>query len=89
MVLFLLTGMFGKDLLGDLVRIAALYGIPLLTFIIIYLVTMAFELHTYIKSNNINLDILGAISIKMGIAILPMLFLDSTFVYLLSILRVS
>ena len=88
-VLFLLKGMFGNDLVDDLVHIAILYGIPLFIFIIIYLVTMAFELHAYIKSKNINVGILSIVSIKMGLSIVPMLYLDNTLVSLLSKLRIS
>lgn len=87
-VLFLLIGVFGKDVVGDMVKFVYLYGIPLITFIVLYLVTISFEVRNKInKKTKLNAKLLSVISLKLCIAIAPMFFLDNSFASLLSVLR--
>lgn len=89
-VLFLLIGVFGNDLVGDMVNFVFLYGIPLLIFIILYMVTIAYEVHNKInKKTEVNIKQLGVTSIKLCLAIAPMFYLDNSFASLLSTLRLE
>ena len=87
-VLFLLIGVFGNDVVGDMVKFVYLYGIPLIIFIVLYLVTTSFEVHNKINEKiKLNTKLLSIISLKLCIAIAPMFFLDNSFASLLSVLR--
>ena len=89
-ILFLLIGVFGNDLVGDMVKFVFLYGIPLLIFIVLYLITIAYEIHNKInKKIEVNLKQLGVISIKLCLATAPMFYLDNSFASLLSVLRLE
>ena len=87
--LFLFLGIFGNDLVGDMAKFVLLYGIPLLVFIVLYLATIAFEVHNKLKNKTkLNLVNMGVVSIKLCIATAPMFYLDNSFALLLSALRI-
>lgn len=84
----MLIGFLGNDIVGDMVKFVYLYGIPLVIFIVLYLVTTSFEIHNKINKNTkLNTNLLSIISLKLCIAIAPIFFLDDSFASLLSVLR--
>lgn len=89
-VLFLFLGVFGNDLVGDMVKFVLFYGIPLLIFIVLFMATVAYEVHNKInKKTEPNLKQFGAAAIKLCIATAPMFYLDNSFASLLSALRLE
>ena len=88
--MFLLLGIFGNDLVGDMVKFVLFYGIPLLIFIVLYLATIAYEVNNKInKKTELNIKQFGVTSIKLCIAKAPMFYLDNSFASLLSALRLE
>lgn len=88
-ILVLLIGMFGNDVVNDMVRFTYLYGIPLFTFIILYLVTFIIEIYNNFTRKLIKKRLLAIITMKLCIGITPMFYLDNSFASLLSALRLQ
>lgn len=87
--LLLVVGLFGKDIVNNLLQIALFYGFPLFALIVLYIARMAVELRTYIKIKECNFVLVGTISIKMAIATIPMFFLDNSMASLLVRMRLA
>ena len=86
-ILFLAVGMFGNDLVSGLAYIAIFYGAPLVLYVVVYFVLIALDLRDYLKSGDFESLLWAKNSVKIGLAILPMFFMNDTMVNLLSMLK--
>lgn len=85
----LLVGLFGNDIVTDMVNFTFIYGIPLFVFIVIYSATVAIEVRKFKTQKRINKSQLLIISSKILVAVIPMFYLNNTGAHLLSLLRLN
>jgi hypothetical protein len=87
--LLLVFGGFGEDVVSNIAAVFFLYGVPPLIFILAYMARMALEVRALIKTKTANLGLVTVVSMKMGIALMPMFFFDNRLASLLVGMRLS
>jgi hypothetical protein len=81
--------MFGTDIVADIAKVFVLYGLPLFFVIILFVMSVCYELWGSQNRNSNRYRKITLAVFKTVIAIAPMFWLDNSFGSFLSILRLS